>query len=219
MSILAAYEACIDEKLAQWKAMPKKTPVALETIAAWLGCAHISHSRGYCVNNPEQPASECEPVVINALVTLLHARGPRNINSDELDTVVLDGLLRSERWKTRSGDEAFMYEFATLITRFCDATTSSKGESNLHVRQNRLRAEVARTLTCWLAPRSEAPKLSSQAIADALFGPAWVSIVRSVDSTSHLGELILTHKPPFRSGLWLPGVTEAQAALPELDPL
>lgn len=215
MSILVAYQIMIEEKLAQWLAMPERTAGALETMAVWLGCAHISLSRGYCINAPEQPESECEPVVIGALVLMLRKRDPLDRIFYEIDQVVLDGLLRNDRWKKCAEDASFLYEFAALITRFCDFTAPQKYEAAEHVRRNRLRAEVTRALTSWLEPQENAPKLGSEAVAELLFGSPWVSIMRSVGNTGQIGDLLLATRPPFRRSLT--GLQAESLDLPDLE--
>lgn len=215
MSILDAYRSVVEDKVTKWIALPSRTAFDLETLASWLGCAHTSASRGYCVANPEQPYEECEPVVLEALFALLYARNINTALSVELDHVLLDGLLRNERWRLQADNDTFLYEFVALVTRFCDYTAPAKFESGLHARRNKMRDEVAKVLNRWSGPLESSPKLSSESVADVFFGEAWVSIVRNVEGPGQIGDIILSKRPPFRNPR--KDLLQEVLSLPDLD--
>lgn len=209
----AGYRAIMTEHLDGWRKL--KSARRVEELALWLGCAHMSFSRASYVASPDQPPKEYETVVVESLLTLLSEHDPRGDLSQEIEQVIIDGLLLNDRWQACMERTGFAYEFAALIARCCNHVNTMDLEPEVATRDKAMRCRVAQVLEQWTGLSDISSGISSTDLASVLFADFWCDIVLSGIDERGVADRILSGRPPFRVGPL--AKAPAEQALPELD--
>jgi hypothetical protein len=214
--ITTTYDDCV-ASLMQSLLRANSTRATLDDLARTLGCTFLTY---HPTKQPAPFTPEDREVQMRCWITLLHEKTSFGGIHWAVQCYVLDGLLQYDRWRTLLQAEDDAYAFVSLLARFTsqpckDAAASAMSfDSKMdHAVRSRLDFMLAR----WLRMESLSNGVTQRALAQGMFGEAWVALV--YDGRSHvldLDNMIGATRPAFLPGL----ITHPQqdaAALPALD--
>jgi hypothetical protein len=145
------------------------TSVQIVDILSALGCRLIYEPQHFWMDDPDQPSEQAEPLVLSTLVHVLHAYLVSH-SSEHDELILLEGLLRKDRWKSLLGTPSDTYAFVTLILSVCDGTADAQ----------RLRTELEDDLNAvfssWLGVEFDSYPTAT-VLARSIFGDAWTHFV------------------------------------------
>jgi hypothetical protein len=215
-----AFEGALHRELRQWT-HGRKSQECAEKIASMLGCTHLSQSKGcFVVETPDQPDPALEPNILRALLRLMHHHAPSmDIPfTNEMERIILDGMIKNNRWKTAMQTTAVAYEFATLVARFFDRGIPDSGFKLIQVRYQVLRQELQESLIAEPDGCTMHGLSTTKDVACLFFGDAWASFVfDELPPGSSLAGAIKSERPAFRAGLSERRQVSTIHELPPLD--
>jgi hypothetical protein len=204
-----------DERVAMLLAnylRPKTKSVA--TLAAALGCRHmVRNASGWRIPEHKPNSINHEQIVLQALLSALHWHVRNKDRAPEDGLLLLDGILRNERWKTCLSTMTSAHDFAMLLIRQTSKLRDTKHGVHVHP----LMSPVRTMLNGWLCldPKTYTYIPPARPLAEALFGSAWCDLMLpgaiSERTPQVIEELIDSTRPSF-----LPGLCKAQDSVPDM---
>jgi hypothetical protein len=210
---LFLFELTLNDHLSPWLDPTTSSP-DFKQLMCTLGCRHVGFGRGFVLVAPPHPPVECEPLVLNALLKLVHQKPRNKYMGESIEESILDGLLHAERWRKCLLNERDAYAFVVLVIRFYTAEPFS-----LDVLQDfrkQVKSMLNKTLADWLVPGVRNPIYDEKSLAAAVFGDIWYNLVAEGAEPEGLPALIESTRPPFMPGILACVVLAMDIPLPPL---
>lgn len=176
------------------------TSVQIVALLVALGCRLIYEPLHLWMDEPDQPPVEAETLVRQTLAVALHAH-LQSHNSPHDEFILLDGLLRNDRWRDLLEAPEKAYDFADLVLSICGASPEVK---RLRVT---IENEMSVVFLTWLGLELDTYP-SAPDLAAAMFGSAWVDLITpdyiispSFPEHFHVLAAMRATKPAFLPGL------------------
>lgn len=217
MTAITNYSEQVSMAMAQWQ-VGIRTDENLIGLAKLLGCYSVNLGIDTELSQPDQPSADDEKIVSDALRKMLSLYVSDEGGPDNIETTIIDGLSRHERWRACLDNRASAYAFAVIILRFFENGLASRAKSYAeHAHHRTVALTLNEVLLEWLKPESDVV-YTRRSLASALFGEAWcVYTVDTLGRRDSIAKVVESKRPPFVPGALRFDLDLLDENLPDMD--
>jgi hypothetical protein len=183
-----------------------------EVLITLLGCPYMSHFRPDYLRHPKyfvEHASVIEDALLELLPLVTKSNLWATLPICDAATLLV-GFSRGSCLARCQNDESSSYDLAALTLHFVE------GFSLQFPLDRETRPVMLNFLNAWLKPAVRWREIPSDIdVAHQMFGQPWLDLM--LPSESSVPELVLSERPPFRTGLCLAQSPAPCMSLPDLE--